>query len=69
MPLFLAAITTFFTDSNEEIFNGKLELPQTSILCFALEKISNIVFTTSARYNTLVLFGLILLLDGIVTLQ
>jgi hypothetical protein len=32
IPLFLAAITTFLTDSKDEIFNGKLELPQTSIL-------------------------------------
>jgi hypothetical protein len=44
MPLFLEARIAFLIDSNENINDRNLELPQMSILCSASEKVSNTAF-------------------------
>jgi hypothetical protein len=46
VPLFLATSVDFFTDSDENILDGNLELPQMLILSSAPENKSDIAFTT-----------------------
>ena len=57
LALFLLQVSSIksFTELNDNTLDGNLEFPQMSILYWALEKICNSTFITSALCNTVVL--------------